>query len=515
MRRAIIIWLLACIILAPPQTASAEVHALVIGINDYSHAQKLDGAVADAEDIAGVLQRLGITSLVKLRDREASRAKVEQAWTALVAKAKSGDTIILTYAGHGGREPWKSASGKPETAESFLLSTFQSPKPTSGERILGKQLKVWFKTAGEAKQLRILFVADSCHAGGMMRSVDDRVGPTTYRSAPYPVPEVVVTIPARDQVEASELPHVTFIAATQAELKVPEILIDGRKRGALSYAFARALEGHADQAGRRQLTNKDLQSYITAAVRQLSMAQQTPDVTYRSGGENETVLSGIPKPPTSGLLDDSKRLTVRIDNATPDVRANLTKTLTGVEIVEKDVAALIWDAKDGTVIGASGDPVAHSISAGQLQRVIGKWRLLAMLESKVLAKPLGIALTPSDARHPIGERIAFQTVAVSYPYVTVFNLAPDGTVQPLQNEAERGARKSGEPYVQPLRVATPIGADHLVVIGSAKPLLNLHRKLQTAAQAADLANELRDALAGGDHLIGVQGLYTRAKDGTP
>jgi hypothetical protein len=56
------------------------------------------------------------------------------------------------------------------------------------------------------------------------------------------------------------------------------VTIDGKKRGALSWAFARALEGRADKDGDGQVSELELLGYVVPAVHAQVESQQTPQV---------------------------------------------------------------------------------------------------------------------------------------------------------------------------------------------------------------------------------------------
>ncbi len=518
------LWLigaLACAILsfsAQMSGAQAAVHALVVGIDDYAHEKKLAGAVADADDIASALQRLGIKPVV-LKDGEVSRARLLQAWEALVARAAPGDTLMFTYAGHGGSEPWKSTTSQTETAESFLLQKFRAPRPSidAGERVLGKEIKSWFKAAAarHGGKLRIIFVADSCHAGGLMRTASPGAD-VTYRSTgiPYDVSDAPIVVPRQDEATDAELAHVTFIAATQADKRIPEIVVDGKKRGALSYAFARALEGQGGRDGRNDLTNESLRSYLTTTVRSLSEAQQTPEIRYRAGGGAETVLAGLPAVPLKDLSAGQTVIRLKLDGASVAAVGTLKSTLTGTEIVTGAAPAdLIWRATVVRVLNALGDVVAETVDVGKLQGVVDKWRALAAIKAMVAARPLGMSISPDDSRHKRDCRVTFRSEMMGAGYVTAFNLASDGSTQFLFPRADKkdptqGKWRAGEPYELPLKVTGPYGADHLVVISSATPLQGLQRQLQAEPPVHRIAKLLADALATSHHSIGLQGLYS-------
>ena len=97
--------LLSFAAIAAPAGAG-ELYGLVVGIDDYvGTANDLDGAANDANDIAKSLTGAGAKEVVRLINDDASKDGILAAWEGLVAKAKAGDTIVFSYAGHGGQEP--------------------------------------------------------------------------------------------------------------------------------------------------------------------------------------------------------------------------------------------------------------------------------------------------------------------------------------------------------------------------------------------------------------------------
>ena len=99
----------------------------MVGIDDYvGTANDLDGAANDANDIAKSLSGAGAKEVVRLINDDASKDRIVAAWEGLVAKANPGDTIVFSYAGHGGQEP--EPKGRHDEAdglnENFLLGRF-------------------------------------------------------------------------------------------------------------------------------------------------------------------------------------------------------------------------------------------------------------------------------------------------------------------------------------------------------------------------------------------------------
>src|SRR6478672_1449310 len=127
--RKVQVALLAALALAleVSQARAAELYGMVVGIDDYiGTVNDLDGAVNDASDVAKSLNELGAKEVVTLFNGDATKEHIFAAWNELVAKAAPGDTIVFSYAGHGGQEP--EPPGRHDEAdgmnETFLLGGF-------------------------------------------------------------------------------------------------------------------------------------------------------------------------------------------------------------------------------------------------------------------------------------------------------------------------------------------------------------------------------------------------------
>ena len=515
------------------QAAVAETFALVVGINDYAYEKKLKGAVADADDMEQALRKFGVRSVTTLRDREATFERVSGAWTDMVRKAKSGDVIFWSYAGHGGQEPTsrkdlEGASGKDET---LLLAGFH-PKSAPRERIVDKEINAWLKEAGD-KGLRVVFVADSCHSGGLTRGVKaDARGDVTYRSGnPYerialpPSPASV----AGAAISMETLPHVTFLAAVEKNKLAPEVVINGQKRGALSWAFARALEGDVARTTKGALTRGALEGYMRVKVRQASDFQQIPEFAPRSAKSEIEVMSvgetGSPPTPATTVSGDitvgagggaaptaiaaGSKIRLRILNADGGREARIAGGLRNVELAaEGQTADFAWDAKAGQLISALGDVVAHEVAEPFLNGALEKWRTVAVLKDMAVKRNLDVNLVDGDRLYRQGEEVKFASGSIALPYVTVLNLAPDGEIQFLYpSKTDPKQWTPGQPYAVSARVTPKYGAEHLVVIATSKPLSVFQDQVRTI-NIKDLPGYLVQSVQGMDVQLGLVPLFT-------
>ena len=165
-------------------------------------------------------------------------------------------------------------------------------------------------------------------------------------------------LPPPTDTEVDDLQNVTFVAAVPADKLVPEVSIEGQKRGALSWAFSRALEGRADKDGDGKVSEFELLGYIVPAVHALVESQQTPQVlplrarsvplvTLREGGAKAEV------PPDT----ESLKLKLAVEGGNTSAVSDLPFVTV---VTDKSQADLIWSA-DGKVEHVVGGVVAENV----------------------------------------------------------------------------------------------------------------------------------------------------------
>ncbi len=498
--------------------ACAATFGLVVGINKYPHFQDLQGAVDDARDIKDGLEALGAAEIVMLLDEQATREAIIAAWRRIMDRSAPGDVVVFSYAGHGGQEKEKVAGSEPDGKDETLLLHGFDPTSEKGrrQRILDNEINAWFQEARD-RGVQVIFVADACHAGGATRSLDRRVVPGFRAGPPYDVdddPPLSPEVLAGARLTGQQLPNVLFLAATHERLRTPEVLINGRWRGALSRAFAEALRGQADSNGDGATTRTELKKHIDVNVRLWSDARQYPEFSPLSQMDEKLFRHRRPVSPAPprAAMPGLPRLRMAVINLPESEAVEVVRAIAGVDYAGPGMGAdLTWDAAERSVISASSDEVATDIDRAQLGAVAWKWRTLLYL--KMLAGRHGLAMTmrPDDSRHERGTRVEFGSEPLQYPYMTVFNLAGNGAVQFLYpRPGETVASEKGRPFRLPLRVLPPFGADHLVLIASDRPLRRLHRRLATA-RIDEVASMVDEALKNTAFQIGIQPLFTVAK----
>ena len=503
---------------------------LVIGIDDYKKIKKLQGAVNDARDIRQALAGMGVDDLTMLLDGDATRDRILAEWQGLLERAAPGDTLVLTYAGHGSQEPERvPGTEKDGKDENLLLGGWWHKGAETRERIVDDELNQWFLDAGR-KNLRVVFVADSCHSGTLTRRIDPHAPSLTYRYTPqtpmtgdsleFDLPEEAA---ATGKLGEGELAHVSFLAAGQESETVPEVSVEDetgatQKRGALSYTFARALRGEADADGDGALRRGELWRFVRENVRMRVESRQTPNLEPRSRAD-EVVLrlapgTVAPSPdPTASVGHGTIRLAVR--HAGPETLARVREALAGVRVVsDAESPDLIWDTKRQYVTTGLGDVAARDVGFEALPGVIEKWKAVSAIKALSARNSLRLRIDPSDDVHRKGRCEKHRkdhciTVRVEgrleHPRLIWFNLAGNGVVQYHPSWYS-------DSYKQKFNVDEPFGADHVVAVSAGSSLDALDAALKrlngrlAAGRAVELLAEAKAGAAGWSS--GIQGLYT-------
>ena len=263
---------------AIPTPSRADVFGLVIGIDDYGGPDDLQGAVADAQDVAAALRGIGAREVIVLLNSAARRARIFSELQMMEKKTKAGDIIVLHYAGHGAQEPIRPGDTDPDgdgRNEDFVLGGFRTLHDPA-ERVIDKEIVAWLAATG-SRGVKVLFVADSCHSGGMIRGMRPGVRTRKLEIAPPGLDSIARNVRSISMADPG-LANVTFLAAVPRNRASPEVTIDGKPRGALSWAFARALEGAATPAGSTELTRSQLQRFVVPTVIAISEGQQLPQM---------------------------------------------------------------------------------------------------------------------------------------------------------------------------------------------------------------------------------------------
>jgi len=513
----------------------ASVRALVIGIDDYQHVRKLKGAVADATDIVVSLKSMGVGDVVELVNAQADRASVLREISALVERTGNNDLIFLSIAGHGTQEPERVKGSEPDGMENvFLLPGFATTPTGSAERILGSEFNHFIRQF-ELRGAKVIFVADTCHGGGMVRDIDPRAAEMSFRQVPrytLLVDELKPVSDSNDPKSELDLDRTAFLAAVDRYTKAPEVRIPGVDglRGALSYAVARAVEGSADINHDGKVTLKELFSNVRQVVYQLSDQRQNivtisspaqaPDTEVAFGLTRGVVLIQGPAaratsgpagtaapveaqaPPPPAVAAKTSTVPTLAASPTKDLPIGETPTLRlaspirlaaldgktnyFASVTTKDIPVqavqptdnpdLIWDPVSHDVI-AWGDVVAYGMDVPSLSTVIDRTAAIRELKRIAVRSPQMMRIWPDDRQQRAGQTVEVDLSDVASRAVLLFNVSGDGTIQMLYPVGSDPALARSANLRLPLKVGEPFGAEQIVAVTSQQRMVELETAL--------------------------------------
>lgn len=502
-------------------------HALVVGINQYQHGGAglddrptyLLGAVNDAILIRDALRDAGVNLPDErvLLNEKATREDLVRGWRAMREQATPGDTLILTYSGHGGQEsewdaPLDEADGFDET---LMLYDFDPEEPLRG-RVTDDELSTWLR---DANDVQVLVVSDSCHSGGLMRTHSpagrSRYGGSWRIRAPSPPPPATA---AAHGDEEPWLPHVTFIlGASSDSLQIHETILGGRPHGALSWYFARAMQGAADRDRNGALTRAELEAYLTERVRTHTQHAQTPRLLPRGDASPVVMLANARSGDVAQAPGACAEVCVRVDGGEPPSDVGGRR----VYDMSYDLKFVI-DGGSAHVINATGGQLAMvGVDDGHAwNRIITGMHLrkaVAGVYDPGLA-PVDISLPEGDGEHTGGAVLHFSVApgagVAPLNALTLFNLSGEGGVQflyPVRGHGDPVA-VSVFPYRLPaIQIRPPFGGEFLVAVLCEAAPRSLHRLLMTAGQIpqAMTPQAFRASIAGYRCQVGQYAFFTR------
>ena len=522
----------------------AETHALLIGSGDYRSDQinDLEGPANDLAAMRRLVTDLGAANLVVLSDEEVTRTSVEQALFELGRKAAAGDWIVLYYSGHGAQALAPGDEGG-EKLQFVPLPGFDPDRQDPKHFIVDKDFYAWLKTY-VPRDVQILMIVDSCHSGTMQRAIRTELYGYTARNTllrsgqpielvPRPGPQFRTfddVLPADDGIERTDLPNLIYFGASQdGQLALETALpsAGGESRGLLTYAFEQGLTRPGSQADRpaSDLDNdgivsvEEMAAYLNGQVHLLSSYRQDSSAIFPSEVGGQALLSETPS-----MLEEKStplpKLRIAPSLPTEDIQGGHP-----FEIVGSSASAdFIWDRKDGLIFRRSGDLVAEN--ARELSEVAGaieKWQAMQALSPLVAERVIRLNVEPNgfDWLHFPGDRLKLSLERIpgaddAAIHATIFNIAPDGTVQliyPLAGDAGIiPAGASGLDLLE-VEVTPPFGAEHLVAVSTRGPAPYLRAALRSAdgqKSAARIVRPIQEELrrAGDAGSIVIFELYT-------
>ncbi|AXI41345.1 hypothetical protein C1J02_04755 [Sulfitobacter sp. SK011] len=503
--------------------AIAAQFGMVVGVDDYRHfdpfpapvgeLSDLEGAVNDATRIAASMRNAGI-DLTDNRLLTNGAATVENflaGWQDMISKARPGDTIIVSFSGHGGQEKEVSEPFDENTDgldETIMFHEFDPDNARIG-RLNDDQLRALLAAAAP---FNVIWVMDSCHSAGLTRNVNTaRMGLTRSGGVwDIPLDPIEGEITAADGDDnTDELPNVTQILATASEDRlVTETRFEGKAHGALSWFFAQALDGAADLDNNGSVTRAELSGFLEDRVFAHMNQTQQPRILPRGDNKQAFLVADLLSMPTQSQTPKAQSVPVHFIGDRPP-------GLVAGSFSEVNTNALLTFEQSGDtwiVLNHTGDRIT-TLRDGADVMVARAAALAQITRSKRDGiAPVRIRTAQDSTSHRIGETVGFNFAPPrpNMGYLTLFNLASNGSVQflyPLSESDNLAMDSDGFPIR--FQVALPVGEDQLVAIFCTRPPLDLQKLLQSLNnQTVPSDDRLSVALHQGDCQTGLTGLFT-------
>lgn len=235
-------------------------HALCVGINDYpGTGSDLAGCVNDANDWAAALSARGFT-VSRMFDKQATGKAMRQAFADIVGAAKSGDTVVIQYSGHGSFVNDEDGDEPDGTDECLCPYDIGSNGPITDDELHDIY-------SSKARGVKLVIISDSCHSGSVSRFAPITTPPTMkgknapQRKVRFMPPEVFLSrreftkLGARRALRSSGPPgrHAALLMAGCQDTEYSyDAYFQGRPNGAFSFVALGALKKLAANATYRQ-----------------------------------------------------------------------------------------------------------------------------------------------------------------------------------------------------------------------------------------------------------------------
>jgi uncharacterized caspase-like protein len=220
--------------------------ALCIGINNYPGTNMdLQGCVNDAQDWSAALVARGYKTTLLL-DNKATKAAMVDAMSKLIASGGKGDSLIITYSGHGTYQPDEDGDEVDGLDEALCPYDLQ----TGGSALTDDEIKAIFSTRKGG--VRLVLIADSCHSGTVTRAAKaDKDADTRPRFMPMGNWLPANRLPknfAGKTAQTTVAPVGTSPLAAAAVKQVGDLLLAGCKEGPNNYSYDAKIGGRYNGA---------------------------------------------------------------------------------------------------------------------------------------------------------------------------------------------------------------------------------------------------------------------------
>lgn len=168
--------------------------ALCFGINDYpGDSNDLQGCVNDVTNWANLLKNQYGFNTKLLTDKQVTLSTIKSEMTNMITNAKSGDSLVITYSGHGTSVVDIDGDETDGKDEAICLI---SDDGKSIALLLDDDIRGIFNKLPTG--VNLLFVSDSCFSGSVTRAALNAMSDNSFYSKPR-------YLPPEDNMEATQV----------------------------------------------------------------------------------------------------------------------------------------------------------------------------------------------------------------------------------------------------------------------------------------------------------------------
>lgn len=235
--------ILVLLLFAFCSVARADIYVVSVGVSKYQRGNNLRLCDDDAR-IISTIYKTHTDHVVTLTDQQATRDNIVQAMSSMFSRAKAEDMVVFFFSGHGykgGLCPYDmGARNKNGLSYETIYSIFSS-----------------------CKAKRKIILADACKSGGLRK--EDKRATSVYSSSA----DVILFLSSRTEENSIENQEM--------------------KNGMFTAYLERGLRGGADDNRDKKITAKEIFTFVSTGVKQLSRNKQHP-VMWGNFDDNFVIL---------------------------------------------------------------------------------------------------------------------------------------------------------------------------------------------------------------------------------
>jgi WD40 repeat protein len=417
-------------------------YGVIVGIDVYANLDDIQGAVADARDIHSALLEAGVpaANLALITDSAATRPAILDALAQMRSRARPGDTVLFTYAGHGLQLDEATAGTETDGKDEAIALT--GYLGATEDVIRDNDVRQLFSGMTD---VQVIMLADTEWAGDLTDAGEPGNTPLAN--------------------------NMVYMSAVEDGTSMSVYTVDGEPRGALSWAFADAVRGSADLDRNLLIDTRELESFVRDQV--LVLSEDAQRIVFAPAGRShQNVLAVRDDAVAVPVLARPLRLFVIGDSTADALRARL-QNVTASTIQQAD---LILDMKSSQILFGR-DVVAHVdpvMAPSQIQPIINRWLLVRDLERLAEAPQIRMALRREQDSYDRSARIDLRFESPGHRQVTLVHVDARGLVRLLGDDA--GAERASFEFDDPagaeaqvsvrLPATAPDGFGHIIALVS-------------------------------------------------